>query len=69
MVQTLWVKEQLEKYSEFRSFYRSNGYPRRQNPDVALAKIGDKGLFTKELEAQMLVGHADIAVFFKRFTN
>ena len=24
--------------------------------DVALAKIGDKGLFTKELEAQMLVG-------------
>ena len=30
--------------------------------DVALAKIGDKGLFTKELEAQMLVGHADIAV-------
>jgi len=30
--------------------------------DVALAKIGDKGLFTKELEAQMLVGQADIAV-------
>jgi hydroxymethylbilane synthase len=30
--------------------------------DVALAKIGDKGLFTKELEAQMLVDHADIAV-------
>jgi len=30
--------------------------------DVALAKIGDKGLFTKEHEAQMLVGHADIAV-------
>ena len=30
--------------------------------DVALAKIGDKGLFTKELEAQMLLGHAEIAV-------
>ena len=30
--------------------------------DVALAKIGDKGLFTKELEAQMLVDRADIAV-------
>jgi hydroxymethylbilane synthase len=29
---------------------------------VALAKIGDKGLFTKELEAQMLVDRADIAV-------
>ena len=30
--------------------------------DVALAKIGDKGLFTKELEAQMLLGQAEIAV-------
>jgi len=30
--------------------------------DVALAKIGDKGLFTKELEVQMLVDRADIAV-------
>ena len=30
--------------------------------DVALAKIGDKGLFTKELEAQMLDNQADIAV-------
>ena len=30
--------------------------------DVALAKIGDKGLFTKELEVQMLLGLADIAV-------
>jgi hydroxymethylbilane synthase len=30
--------------------------------DVALAKIGDKGLFTKELEAQMLLDRADIAV-------
>jgi hydroxymethylbilane synthase len=29
---------------------------------VALAKIGDKGLFTKELEAQMLLDRADIAV-------
>ena len=29
---------------------------------MALAKIGDKGLFTKELEAQMLVDQADIAV-------
>lgn len=30
--------------------------------DVALAKIGDKGLFTKELELGMLHGHIDIAV-------
>jgi hydroxymethylbilane synthase len=30
--------------------------------DVPLAKIGDKGLFTKELDAALLAGHADLAV-------
>lgn len=30
--------------------------------DVPLAKIGGKGLFTKELEDRMMEGHADIAV-------
>jgi len=30
--------------------------------DVPLAKIGGKGLFTKELEDQMMDGQADIAV-------
>jgi len=30
--------------------------------DVALTKTGDKGLFTKELEVQMLAKCADIAV-------
>lgn len=30
--------------------------------DVALAKIGDKGLFTKELEVAMLQGETDMAV-------
>ena len=30
--------------------------------DVALSKIGDKGLFTKELEKELLVGNIDIAV-------
>ncbi|EFA77657.1 porphobilinogen deaminase [Heterostelium album PN500] len=30
--------------------------------NVALSKIGDKGLFTKELEDLMLSGHIDIAV-------
>lgn len=30
--------------------------------DVALAKIGDKGLFTKELEVAMLSGQTDMAV-------
>ena len=30
--------------------------------DVALAKVGDKGLFTKELELAMLAGEIDMAV-------
>ena len=30
--------------------------------DVALSKIGDKGLFTKELELELLQGNIDIAV-------
>ena len=30
--------------------------------DVPLAKIGGKGLFTKELEQRMLIGEADLAV-------
>jgi hydroxymethylbilane synthase len=30
--------------------------------DVPLAKIGDKGLFTKELEAALLTGETDLAV-------
>lgn len=30
--------------------------------DVALSKIGDKGLFTKELEVALLTGEVDIAV-------
>jgi hydroxymethylbilane synthase len=32
--------------------------------DVALSKIGDKGLFTKELELELLHGNIDIAVHY-----
>ena len=63
MVQTLWVKDQLEKnIPNLDVSVEAMATQGDKILDVALAKIGDKGLFTKELEAQMLVGHADIAV-------
>ena len=63
MVQTLWVKDQLERnIPNLEVSVEAMATQGDKILDVALAKIGDKGLFTKELEAQMLVGHADIAV-------
>ena len=63
MVQTLWVKDQLEKnIPNLEVSIEAMATQGDKILDVALAKIGDKGLFTKELEAQMLVGQADIAV-------
>ena len=63
MVQTLWVKEQLEKnIPALEVSIEAMATQGDKILDVALAKIGDKGLFTKELEAQMLLGQADIAV-------
>ncbi len=63
MVQTHWVKEQLEKaHPGINISIEAMATQGDKILDVALAKIGDKGLFTKELEAQMLVGRADIAV-------
>ena len=63
MVQTLWVKDQLERnIPNLEVTIEAMATQGDKILDVALAKIGDKGLFTKELEAQMLVGHADIAV-------
>ncbi len=63
MVQTLWVKEQLEKnIPNIEVSIEAMATQGDKILDVALAKIGDKGLFTKELEAQMLLDKADIAV-------
>tara|TARA_B100000965_G_scaffold261581_1_gene220637 strand:- start:1076 stop:2020 length:945 start_codon:yes stop_codon:yes gene_type:complete len=63
MVQTLWVKEQLEKnIPNIEVSVEAMATQGDKILDVALAKIGDKGLFTKELEAQMLLDKADIAV-------
>ena len=63
MVQTNWVRDELQKaHPALAITIEAMATQGDKILDVALAKIGDKGLFTKELEAQMLVGHADIAV-------
>ena len=63
MVQTLWVKEELERnIPNLEVSIEAMATQGDKILDVALAKIGDKGLFTKELETQMLQDKADIAV-------
>ena len=63
MVQTKWVKQELEKaHPNLAISIEAMATQGDKILDVALAKIGDKGLFTKELEAQMLIGRAEIAV-------
>ena len=63
MVQTHWVRDALSAaYPSLEISIEAMATQGYKILDVALAKIGDKGLFTKELEAQMLVDQADIAV-------
>jgi hydroxymethylbilane synthase len=63
MVQTHWVRDELGKaHPGLTIQIEAMATQGDKILDVALAKIGDKGLFTKELEAQMLVDRADIAV-------
>lgn len=63
MWQTEWVAENLRRLNPDYSFkivsMKTQG---DKILDVALAKIGDKGLFTKELEVAMLEGKIDLAV-------
>jgi hydroxymethylbilane synthase len=63
LVQTYWVQEQLQKAFPDRTFeVHTMSTQGDKILDVALAKIGDKGLFTKELEVGMLNGETDFAV-------
>jgi hydroxymethylbilane synthase len=63
LVQTYWVQEQLQKAFPDRHFeVHTMSTQGDKILDVALAKIGDKGLFTKELEVGMLEGEIDFAV-------
>ncbi len=63
MWQTNWVVDNLKRLNPHYSFrilsMKTQG---DKILDVALAKIGDKGLFTKELELAMLNGEIDMAV-------
>jgi hydroxymethylbilane synthase len=63
LVQTYWVQAELQKHFPDRIFeIETMSTQGDKILDVPLAKIGDKGLFTKELEVKMLDNTADIAV-------
>ena len=63
LVQTYWVQEQLQLRFPDRTFeIETMATQGDKILDVALAKIGDKGLFTKELEVGMLQHEIDLAV-------
>ena len=55
MVQTNWVKAELEKaHPGLKITVEAMATQGDKILDVALAKIGDKGLFTKELELSLI---------------
>ncbi|NMF66858.1 hydroxymethylbilane synthase [Brasilonema octagenarum UFV-E1] len=63
LIQTYWVQEQLKKSFPDISFdVHTMSTQGDKILDVALAKIGDKGLFTKELEVGMVNQEIDFAV-------
>jgi hydroxymethylbilane synthase len=63
LVQTYWVKAELEKHFPQINFEVEEMSTQGDKIlDVPLAKIGDKGLFTKELEVGMLERQTDFAV-------
>jgi hydroxymethylbilane synthase len=63
LVQTYWVKAELEKHFPDIDFEVEKMSTQGDKIlDVPLAKIGDKGLFTKELEVGMLDKTTDFAV-------
>lgn len=63
LVQTYWIQKQLQSHYPDRQFdVETMSTQGDKILDVALAKIGDKGLFTKELEVAMLQNQVDFAV-------
>jgi len=63
LVQTYWVQAELHRHFPDRAFdIETMNTQGDKILDVALAKIGDKGLFTKELELGMIRQEIDLAV-------
>ena len=63
LVQTYWIKAELEKhFPDLEVEVEKMSTQGDKILDVPLAKIGDKGLFTKELEVGMLENTTDFAV-------
>ena len=63
LVQTHWVRDELQKQFPDLAFeVKTMDTQGDKVLDVSLSKIGDKGLFTQELEDGMLQGDIDFAV-------
>jgi hydroxymethylbilane synthase len=63
LVQTHWVRDELQKQFPDLTFEVTTMDTQGDKVlDVSLSKIGDKGLFTQELEDGMLQGDIDFAV-------
>lgn len=63
LVQTHWVRDELQKrFPDLTFEVRTMDTQGDKVLDVSLSKIGDKGLFTQELEDGMLQGDIDFAV-------
>ncbi len=61
--QSNFVKKEIEsKYPEIEVEIKLIQTKGDSITDIALSKIGDKGLFTKELESELSAGNIDIAV-------
>ncbi len=63
LIQTYWVRDELQKhYPDFGFEVVTMDTQGDKVLDVSLSKIGDKGLFTQELEASLVNGDSDFAV-------
>ncbi|MEL7503510.1 MAG: hydroxymethylbilane synthase [Cyanobacteria bacterium J06554_6] len=63
LVQTYWVRDELKKqFPDIQFEVKTMETHGDKVLDVSLSKIGDKGLFTQELENDMIDGTIDFAV-------